>query len=209
MGLKEGVALSKEDVRTERRRDHLAHHIGFAERWLSRAKQEIAQGDLGRSLLTLLLAEAEVHHARSGTAAREAALPRPSAAVTILGATALAAAILAGLAAALPRGDVAAALSSSPSVIRFKQPVGSTLALISLVVAPAPPTQAISAPPQVVAAARASRTPIRRLPARTAGPSRPAPASAPVPAAAPVLVSDGDLIDLVLAAERSLRGERR
>ncbi len=202
--------MSSGDVKTERRRDHLAHHIGFAERWLQRARQEIARGDLGRSLLTLLLAEAEVHHARSEGAAAEASAPRPSAVVTILGATALAAALLAALAAALPPGDVAAVLPSSAPVIRFKQPVGSTLALIPMVVAPAAPPQAISAPAQVPAVTGAPRLPARRGPIRPASATRrTAATTTSVPAVVPVLISDGDLIDLVLAAERSLRGETR
>jgi hypothetical protein len=93
-------------------------------------------------------------------------------------------------------------------VIRFKQPVGSTLALIPMVVAPAVPTQVISARPRVPAVTGAPRVPVRRMPVRAAVLPRNVPASAPDQPAVPV-VSDGDLIDLVLAAERSLRGEKR
>jgi len=201
--------VSNGDVKTERRREHLAHHIGFAERWLRRARQEVARGDLGRGLLTLLLAEAEVHHARSGGVVLERAANRPSAVVTILGASALAAALLVGLAAALPQSDVAAVLPSSAPVIRFKQPVGSTLALIPMVVAPAP-AEVIAAPPQVSAVPGAPRTvSVRRPPVRSATATQSAPATGPAPVVLPVLLSDGDLIDLVLAAERSLRGENR
>lgn len=208
--MEEGALVSNGDVKTERRRDHLTHHIGFAERWLARAKGEVARGDLGRSLLTLLLAEAEVHHARLQEATPAAAVPRPHPLMTILGTTALAATLLAGLAAALPRSDVTSVLPPSPPVIRFKQPVGSTLALIPMVVAPAVPTQVISAPPRVPAVTGAARVPVRRMPVRAAVLPRNVPASAPDQPAAPVVVvSDGDLIDLVLAAERSLRGEKR
>ncbi|MGH2452613.1 MAG: hypothetical protein ACRDF5_02470 [bacterium] len=202
--------MSNGDVKTARRQEHLAHHIGFAERWLVRARQEVARGDLGRGLLTLLLAEAEVHHARSGAVALEHAANRPSAVVTILGASALAAALLVGLAAALPQSDIAAVLpSSAPVMIRFKQPVGSTLALIPMVVAPAP-AAVISAPSQVSAAPGAPRRlGPRRPPVRSATAAQSAPAIGPAPLVLPVLLSDGDLIDLVLAAERSLRGENR
>ncbi|HEV8339099.1 MAG TPA: hypothetical protein VGR25_05510 [bacterium] len=198
------------DVKTARRRDQLSHHIGFAERWLTRAKGEVARGDLGRGQLTLLLAEAEIHHARAAEGA-PATAPRPHPVTMIVGTTLLAAALLSGLAAALPRSTVTSVLPSSPPMIRFKQPVGSTLALIPMVAAPQTPTQMLSAPARGPALAGAPRAAPRRSPVRTAVPSRPVSIPAPpLPAAAPlVLVSDGDLIDLVLAAERSLRGEKR
>lgn len=202
--------MSSGDVQTERRRDHLAHQIGFAERWLRRAQEEVAQGDLGRSQLTLMLAEAEVHHARSGGAALQRAATRPSALFTILGAAGLAAALLAGLTAALPQTDVTGFLPSSPPVIRFRQPVGSTLAMLPMAVAPAVLTQATSAPPQVpVITGAPRRLGARRPTVRAAAPTRSTPVDAPAPVVVPQLVSDGDLIDLVLAAERSLRAENR
>src|SRR5688572_28655366 len=42
----------------------MIRHIGFAERWLARARAECTRGHVVRGALTLLLAEAEVHHAR-------------------------------------------------------------------------------------------------------------------------------------------------
>ena len=74
----------------------MVRHIGFAERWLERAKREVAEGYLARSLLTLLLTEAEVHHAREASfpSPQSAVLPRPSTVPAILGATGLAAALL-------------------------------------------------------------------------------------------------------------------
>jgi len=188
--------------------EHLARHIGFAERWLARAKQEVTDGQLARSVLTLLLAEAEVHHARERTLpAREAALPRPSMAMTILGATALLVLLLAGRSLFSPRGEMVTGFTSAPAVVKFKQP-GSTLALVPAVLTP---EQTVAAPAPRVPAPLPRADRVWRNAAR---PSRPAAKPRPVSPvliapAAPVLLSDGDLIDLVIAAERSLRGEKR
>jgi len=188
--------------------EHLARHIGFAERWLARAKQEVTDGQLARSVLTLLLAEAEVHHARERTLpAREAALPRPSMAMTILGATALLVLLLAGRSLFSPRGEMVTGFTSAPAVVKFKQP-GSTLALVPAVLTP---EQTVAAPAPRVPAPPPRTDRVWRNAAR---PSRPAAKPRPVSPvliapAAPVLLSDGDLIDLVIAAERSLRGEKR
>ena len=188
--------------------EHLARHIGFAERWLARAKQEVTDGQLARSVLTLLLAEAEVHHARERTLpAREAALPRPSIAMTILGTTALMVLLLAGRSLFSPRGEMVTGFTSAPAVVKFKQP-GSTLALVPAVLTPEQ-TVAAPAPRAPAPLPRADR--VWRSAARPSRPAaKPRPVSPAVTApAAPVLVSDGDLIDLVIAAERSLRGEKR
>ena len=188
--------------------EHLARHIGFAERWLARAKQEVTDGQLARSVLTLLLAEAEVHHARERTLpAREVALPRPSIAMTILGATALMVLLLAGRSLFSPRGEMITGFTSAPAVVKFKQP-GSTLALVPAVLTP---EQTVAAPAPRVPAPLPRADRVWRNAAR---PSRPAAKPRPVSPvliapAAPVLLSDGDLIDLVIAAERSLRGEKR
>ena len=188
--------------------EHLVRHIGFAERWLARAKQEVTAGQLARSVLTLLLAEAEVHHARERTLpARAAALPRPSPAMTILGAMALVVLLLAGRSLLLPKGEMVTGFTSAPAVVKFRQP-GSTLALVPAVLLP---ERTVAAP---APRAPAARPRVDRVWRNTARPSRPAarpqPASPAVTApAALVLVSDGDLIDLVIAAERALRGEKR
>jgi len=207
IGVEEGVLVSSE-VKTERRRDRLSHHIGFAERWLTRAKGEVARGELSRGQLTLLLAEAEIHHARAAEETPAAASPRPHPLMMVAGTALCAAVLLAGLSAALPRSEVSAVLSSSPPVIRFKQPVGSTLVLLPMVAAPAAAPEVTSLPPRGPVPAAAPRAAPRRTSVRAAvmPPTLPAPAQ---PAAPVVLVSDGDLIDLVLAAERSLRGEKQ
>ncbi len=191
--------------------EHLVRQIGFAQRWLARAKREVTDGQTARSVLTLLLAEAEVHHARERSLpAREAAVPRPSARMTILGATALVALLLAGRSLVSPKSEMVTGFGSVPAIVQFKQP-GSVLALVPAVLMP---EQTVAAP-----ASRAPEPPVRsdRVWRNAARPVRPALRLSPVsPAvaaraapAAPVLVSDGDLIDLVIAAERSLRGENR
>src|SRR5947199_10793451 len=43
--------------------------IGFAQRWLDRAKRQCTDGNLTRTALTLVLAGAEVHHAIEATGA--------------------------------------------------------------------------------------------------------------------------------------------
>ncbi len=203
----------------EAAQDHLVRHIGFAERWLARAKQEVTDGRLARGLLTLLLAEAEVHHARERTfPAREAALPRSPVAMTVLGAAVLLALLLGGRSLLTPRAEVTTGPGPAPAAVRFRQP-GSMLALVPVVLTPEETAagEAVAAPaPRVVTAPRLVAPPppqrVRRPPTRPA--VRPAPSprpAAPVAgtAAPPALVSDAELIDLVIAAERSLRGERR
>jgi len=196
--------------------EHLVRHIGFAERWLARAKQEVREGRLARGVLTLLLAEAEVHHARERTfPAREAALPRSPVAMTVLGAAALLALLLGGRSLLPSRVEVATGLAPAPAIVRFRQP-GSMLALVPAVLTPEETTASapLAPAPRVVPprAVPPKVERIRRSPTRPA--ARPAPAPRPAAPAAgdavsPALVSDAELVDLVIAAERSLRGERR
>jgi len=197
--------------------EHLVRHIGFAERWLARAKQEVREGRLARGVLTLLLAEAEVHHARERTfPAREAALPRSPVAMTVLAAAALLALLLGGRSLLPSRVEVATGLAPAPAIVRFRQP-GSMLALVPAVLTPeetaASPAPLAPAPrvvPPRAVPPKVERT--RRSPTRPAARPAPAPrhaAPATGDAVSSALVSDAELIDLVIAAERSLRGERR
>jgi len=195
------VVRGESDPETQK---NLVRQIGFAERWLVRAKQEVSAGNRARSVLNLLLAEAEVHHARETTApAREMVLPRPAPLVTVLGIAFLAALLLA-VPVLLAPPDFSTEVATTAAVIRFKQQVGSTLALIPVVAAPAPP--AVQTSPVAPAAPRAVPRPALRPAAPRLASARPVVIIAAPP---PPLVSDTDLIDLVLAAERSLRGERR
>src|SRR2546422_200400 len=43
--------------------DQVVARIGFARRWLDRAKRQCTDGNLPRSVLTLVLTDAELHHA--------------------------------------------------------------------------------------------------------------------------------------------------
>src|SRR3989304_5700274 len=66
-GREEGVSLEHDESERQVPEEHLARHIGVAERGLARAKQEVTDGQLARSGLTLLLAEAGGHHPRGRT----------------------------------------------------------------------------------------------------------------------------------------------
>jgi len=200
-------------------KEHMVRHIGFAERWLARAKREVAEGNLARSLLTLLLAEAEVHHAREANAPspRSAVPPRLPAVPAILGAAGLAA-LLVALSIFPPRGEIVEGIYPAPPVIRFNQQVGTTLALVSAVIAPSqhlqaadPASPARQARPMEASPAGGERTSrvMPRLAARRVQSTQARPAPSVPETVTPSLVSDGDLLDLILTAERSLRREKR
>ena len=194
-------------------KERVVRHIGFAERWLFRARQECTEGNLVRGLLTLLLAEAEVQHAREVTLPSQAAvLPRPSAVAMVVGATGLVVLLLLALTGFPSEGELVTGASGGPPVIRFEQPVGSTLALVPAVISSSQQTQpawlrrARHAAPFEASPAESARA--SRVAARRATPAkRGVPPLAKTPGTSR-LVSDDDLIDLVLAAERSLRGKR-
>lgn len=208
-------------MKDERAGDQIVARIGFAETWLDRAKRQVADGNLTRGILTLVLADAEVHHA-----IEVAGTPRPSAAFRVpIAVPVLLLVLVAASAFGLTRSSADPALppDAGAPVIALASRVGSLLRLI-----PAPP----DAPGAPVTAAR----PVPR-PAHPVRPSRPAtvapsapvtpgsevvpavPASAPpvspppepvvqVPpqSTPPITLTAGELIDLVLAAERTLRG---
>ncbi len=195
---------------TQAQQHDLVRQIGFAERWLARARQEVVEGRHARGVLSLLLAEAEVHHARErGLPVQEATAWRPTLPMTILGGTLLAGLVFGVLSLVAPllppagRLEVPASLPPAPPVIRFKQPVGSTLALIPAAIVPVQQNAVLPVRVEIQSPAVRQRRPVVR-PA-VSHVSAAGPGTTPAPAA-PALVSDGDLIDLVLAAERSLRG---
>jgi hypothetical protein len=213
----------------------LSERITNAEDWLARARRQLEQGETARGTLTLLLAEAEVHHAREigmGAAPVRAPLPRVHAAIGMLTVVALAAAIWAsGIQPATAPQSTADA--SSTTIVRLSDGHGSLLELVQAsAVADAKidenqglpvkvrvvrvPVRSIMTPPILSAAPvlAISRPPVRLepepVPVIAAAPVPPSPpADAPASAAAkpgsPPVVSDANLIDLVLAAERSLR----
>lgn len=181
--------------------EQVIERIGFAERWLDRARRQCAQGNVARGVLTLVLADAEVRHAlaaagvsRTGGAGRYA---RPALALLV-------GVLAAGLLVAFrwPTDSAPVAPTSAPPVVRLASASGSLLDTLSFPHGPAIPSVAapVPAPATPGAAARASGGVPGPLP--TAG----------VPD--PLVVNRGslhlsvpELIDLVLTAERALRRE--
>lgn len=201
--------------------------IGFAERWLHRAKQQCAEGNVTRGVLTLVLADAEMHHAMEVAGAPRRAGGRRGSVARALAAFTVAAGV--AVAVAMPWSAPADSITfnnPAPPVVRLATP-GDLL----LAVSPAQPTAPVPAsgpwnatvPSLPVAAAmarssaaiapgtihatverivsQASPDSIRALP-DPAGTSSGVTARVTAP-----LLSMGDVIDLVLAAERALRSE--
>ena len=215
-------------MKDERAGDQIVARIGFAETWLDRARRQVADGNLPRGILTLVLADAEVHHA-----IEVAGTPRPSAASRVpIAVPVLLLVFVAASAFGLARSSAEPAVlppDAGAPVIALASRVGSLLRLIPAPPeSPAAPVTAVAPAPRPVHAAPPSRPapPSRRA---TVAPSAPVtagnevvpavPASAPpvspppepvvqVPpqSTAPITLTAGELIDLVLAAERTLRG---
>ena len=213
--------------------EQLSERITNAEDWLARARRQLEQGETARGTLTLLLAEAEVHHAREigmGAAPVRAPLPRAHAAIGMLTVVALATGIWASgiQPTTVPPSTIDA---SSTTIVTLSDGQGS---LLELVQAPAVAEAKIDENQGLPVKVRVVRVPVRSImtlpvlsPAPVLVTSRPPiraepepiiaaapvppspPADAPASAAAqpgsPPVVSDANLIDLVLAAERSLR----
>jgi len=209
-------------------RTSLTERITFAENWLDRARREIKEGDLDRGTLTLILAEAEVHRAREvsmtaaapGTAVRTPppAWRRPAA----LAATGFLLAV--SLAAFWPKARVEAPDIALLPIVRLSAGTG---AMLRLVTAPEPAVERtvekrvilrVPVPVSVTArddrpalpaiaspGAAARQGPVPQVAASTTVSAPAGPAAVPVVAPAPVLLNEADVIDLVLAAERSLR----
>jgi len=203
--------------------------IGFAERWLQRAREECLDGDVPRGLLTLVLADAEVRRVL------QLAVPAPRPRFTP--AVAVAAGLLIAAAVALPLGVLtlrAAPVESAglaPGLL-LRPGTGALLVSFEAIVPQEPaPTAEVPAAPLPMTRGPAMRSPARpsagsstAVPAQLAPiPAAPAaqplpspapaaaphpPAAAPVPAAAPAssaALSSVDLLDLVIAADRTLR----
>ncbi len=213
----------------ENDRTGLTERITFAENWLDRARREIQEGDLDRGTLTLILAEAEVHRARevSMTAAAPATVARTRrpawwrpAAVAATGF------LLVGfLAAFWPKARVEAPESTPLPIVRLSAGAGTMLRMVT---APEPTVERtvekrviLRVPVPVSVTARDDRPvlpaiaspgaavrqgPVPQVAASTTVPAPAGPAVVSVAAPpAPVLLNEADVIDLVLAAERSLR----
>jgi hypothetical protein len=207
--------------------------IGFAERWLHRAKAQCADGDVTGGLLTLSLANAEVRFALEA-----GGWPEPRGAVRLqpgrrwLPWLLLAAAAVVSAWTFRPAGVPAdAGIVDGPPVVRFSSTIGTVLAAVSVPSAPPAservtrpdvhprgqqtatrpaPRQAVAPRPRVAAvpAVPAATTAVRAAPAGTTSVlTTPAPAAAPTPSpVTPFVLSEVDLIDMVLAANQALRG---
>lgn len=197
--------------------------IDFAERWLNRAKRQCEDGDVSRGLLTLVLASAEMSHALrmaepTGALRRRRVVP----AIALGTAAALSFAAFASWQGAPP---APASSATAPAIITFSSRVGALLEPVQV-----PPVQMQILPVEQPVTPLATRRPARATPpirvdapadAARSVPDVPAPAAVtlpvPVPRPAAALSSlhagtvaeagltDSELIDLVLAAERILR----
>lgn len=184
--------------------------IGFAERWLHRAKRHCGDGDVTRGLLTLVLAQAEMHYALE-TGGGRVRVPRrvPTPALLAVGAVALAVVAASWLPPAPPMHGVVA----SAPIVKLVAPVGSWLDLVQVPSLPNPAALPRAHAGQVRPALHqpnASRSvALAVVPASPSAGAVPAPAAltvVPTPSAPPVVhLSAVDLIDLVLAADRTLR----
>lgn len=220
--------------------EQIVARIGFAERWLGRAKAQVAGGNMTRGALTLVLADAEVRHAievagmRSGRGTFRHAAAGAAVALALLAAAGTTIVVAPqGREPAVPSADAA------PPVVTLAAHSGSLLSLIPAPLPASVDTSSASSPaPRVLRSTPAQKpavpspgalqtqtTPVRSVstpaPSSAVSPPAPAvllappalPAAAPVPPAnvqaAPLELTAGDLIDMVLAAERALRGDRR
>ncbi|MDR7521432.1 MAG: hypothetical protein QN168_03100 [Armatimonadota bacterium] len=213
------------------RRTTLHDRIALAEGWLDRARQQLEDGRVAHGALTLMLAEAELQRAREArlpvllAAARRR--PRPplwrSAALGL----GVAVAMLGAVALMAMRTPPVADAHDGPTIVRLSGASGQMLRMVTIP-SPAPEPLVVE---RTVIRSVVVRVPVReatrdRPPARPPAVSAPAaavspgappaavvpPPAGPVPASvtpvtppAPTLLSEAEVIDLVLAAERSLR----
>jgi hypothetical protein len=209
--------------------------ISFAEGWLQRAREECLDGDVGRGLVTLVMADAEVRRLL-----QLAAPPAPRARASLRPAVVIAAGLLIAALAALQLGALAlrAPVESAGLApgLTLRPGTGALLELLEVqqpekVAAPQIPVRS-AAPPaapvrvrvpvaQPAAVSRAPSAPLvpvqvpavqpLPLPVLAATPAAAAtPATPPAPAAsqaapAESTVSLADLLDLVVVADRTLR----
>lgn len=207
--------------------EQIVARIGFAERWLERARGQVVAGNLTRGILTLVLANAEVHHALE-VAGAQPSRPRMSRPVLVRAVVTIAVLVTVSAVwlAADPNSD-AATVDQAPPIVSLSPGVGMLLNLLSPV-SPEPPIVAIS-PTHTPAAVREVSVPLpsHRPPAiqpmsvsnkapiqaptqmSAAQPTPVTPPAPPIQAIQPSVpqLTAGDLIDLVLAAERVLRSD--
>ena len=208
--------------------------IGFAERWLQRAREECLDGDVARGLLTLVLADAEVRRVL-----QLAVAPGPRSRSRLLPVLAMGAGLVIAAAMALHLGVLALGAAPVESAglapgLLLRQGTGALLEPLEAT-GPQEPARivGVAAKPVPVQLAPAKRSPVRRSvgssspaptqqtgipvvavtppvpsPAPVANPPStvPAPVLAVAPAPVPTAALSGvDLLDLVIVADRTLR----
>lgn len=197
----------------------LTERISFAEGWLARARQQVEAGHHERGMITLVLAAAEVRLARE--AGTPTVRPQPDGRALpgwiAAGMATLSAATLIFMVVPRAVGPTDVHSGQAPPVVVLS---GGTGAMLNLVTAPPPATERtvtrtiiVRVPVKVTEgtarqaapASAADRPAARHVPAGLPLPP-PAPAvAASSTAPQPALLSEADVIELVLAAERSLR----
>lgn len=211
----------------DERRTNLTDRISFAEGWLDRARRQIRDGQVAHGTLTMMLAEAELHRAREGDlpltgAARMPSAPRPRALWAAAGVLAAAAAALVAVIVTVPFQAPVTTDDAAPPIVTLAGGTGEMFRIITVpgpvvertvvrsqIIHLAAPLSRRAVPPASVstqpAVHVAPAAPPSERPTSQAPPAAPDVAAAPVPAAKLSLLSDADVIELVLAAERSLR----
>lgn len=197
----------------------LAERISFAESWLARARQQVEAGHHERGMLTLLLAAAEVRLARE--AGRPGARRNPDrhtlAGWIAAGMVALSAVTLVSLVVPRTVGPTGLHSGQAPPVVVLSKGAGARLNSVQVppqsaektvtktIIVRVPVKVMEGAVRQMVPAAGANSQVVKPVPiSPSAYPSAPA-AAASSTAPQPALLSEADVIELVLAAERSLR----
>lgn len=181
--------------------EQMLSRIGFAERWLARARGQWTAGHHARSLLTLVLADAELRHAMdtAGARRRTAARHPAVAAGLVLAAIVASALLLIGRWSITP--GAVATTPPRPAV----RPSFLSGAPMDTVMRPAPSATS-AVPVHTVVSGTAARTASSQV-APPQAQSQALSASASGPAASLRLPSRlrPSLLDLVLTAERVLR----
>ncbi len=183
--------------------EQMLSRIGFAERWLARARRQWIDGNRTRSVLTLVLADAEVRHAMetAGTSGRAQAR-RPAAGAVLL----LAVAVVAFLIVRWPVTPEPVATTPPPVEVRLASTSGE---LRDVMTRPALPLKT-AASGRAVIRVTVSPAQSRRMtePLEVSRHALSAHASGrPAVSVSPSSPSMPSLLDLVLTAERVLRRE--
>ncbi|HEX4841074.1 MAG TPA: hypothetical protein VFV60_02805 [bacterium] len=188
--------------------------IGFAERWLHRAKCHYGDGDATRGLLSVVLADAEMRYALESGGMNLKASPRRLwiPALLLAGTLAVLAAVTTDWLLPPPAASGAAA---DPHIFRLTSPVGMWLTLVQTAspvnIAPRSQVRRDAVRRSAVRAATVRPAPspaVGAVPsvsynvAPIASPSQPAPVVVVPPAA---VLSTAELIDLAISADRTLR----